>query len=133
MPSVRHYPPAKSGLKIALPHRICDKNSFRLRIYDLVSPEDSLRNDARSSYTIPTKTLNMAKANSAIASKAFAGRSPSGGKAPYAGLDAKWVQMCEGVRKNDQAALEELFRLVKRMSWPPRLDHPAAGSQSMDS
>ena len=66
-------------------------------------------------------------------SKAFAGRSPSEGKAPSAGLDPKWVRMCEGVRKNDQAALEELFRLVKRMSWPPRLEYPAAGSQSADN
>jgi hypothetical protein len=32
--------------------------------------------------------------------------------------DPKWVQMCEGVRKNDQRALEELFQIVKRMSWP---------------
>jgi hypothetical protein len=64
------------------------------------------------------------------ASKALADRSPSECKTRSARLDAKWVRMCEGVRKNDQAALDELFRLVKRMSWPPRLDQGADGAEN---
>jgi hypothetical protein len=38
---------------------------------------------------------------------------------PNRSLDPKWVEMCEGVRNNDQTALEELFRMVRHMSWPP--------------
>jgi hypothetical protein len=66
------------------------------------------------------------------ASKAFADRNPPECKTRSARLDAKWVRMCEGVRKNDQAALDELFRLVKRMHWPPPLDRSADGAESMD-
>jgi len=64
------------------------------------------------------------------ASKPLADRNPSECKTRSARLDAKWVRMCEGVRKNDQAALDELFRLVKRMSWPPRLDQGADGAEN---
>ena len=46
-------------------------------------------------------------------------------------LDPKWVQMCEGVRNNDPKALEELFELVKGMSWPPCLDDRDAETEGM--
>jgi hypothetical protein len=48
--------------------------------------------------------------------------SPKEGKTPSDALDPKWVQMCEGVRNNDQTALEELFELIRGMSCPPCLD-----------
>jgi hypothetical protein len=107
------------------------KNSFRLRIYNLASLEYVIRgNDARSTYTIPTKTMRTGANLKMRASKALADRNPSEGQSRSARLDAKWVRMCEGVRKNDQAALDELFRLVKRMSWPPGFHQGADRAES---
>ena len=48
-------------------------------------------------------------------------------------LDPQWVRMCEGVRNNDQAALEQLFELVKGMSWPLCLDHRDAGDEGAEN
>jgi hypothetical protein len=41
--------------------------------------------------------------------------------------------MCEGVRNNDQAALEQLFDLVKGMSWPLCLNHRDAGDEGAEN
>jgi hypothetical protein len=57
-------------------------------------------------------------------------RPPSEGKTVPDGLALEWVQMCDGVRNNDQMALEELFQLVKRMSWPPRFARKNARSKA---
>jgi hypothetical protein len=67
------------------------------------------------------------------ASKTFTNRSPKEGKTPSDMLDPKWVQMCEGVRNNDQTALEELFDLVKGMSWPPCFDDRDAEAEGMEN
>jgi hypothetical protein len=54
----------------------------------------------------------------------------SEGKAVSDGLAVDWVQMCDGVRNNDQMALKELFQVVKQMSWPPRFARKKARTRA---
>jgi hypothetical protein len=67
------------------------------------------------------------------ASKTFTKRSPKEEKTSSDMPDSKWAQMCEGVRNNDQTAMEELFKLVKSMSWPPCLDDREAEAEGTEN